>query len=329
MKFEEFQNECAQIKHHHKNHKERIPRAIQELVEKILQHLYNHIESRDRDLYQKWKFGSDFNGKKTRNSFDSLRFNLQELFEIYSRVSPQRNQRSTSKSKNSQGQIKQCPADSGLYPINTYPLPKPMIPEELRPHVYFQNMKKRANLIMDIYLKNYDIIEDLSHKKSTMYKYMMQGMNQERECQNVQQKLIRATYCEKMLSYNEILIQKRALGDWLAQGDFFAENNGTSGFRKQESLIMSSLTFKGNRDKSNPSNNSLKKRERAVKSRQDSVHSFINSNDAQKEVLEVEKEEKSRQKQFIVQFINKRQSKYEKKKKHMRKVKMHRIKHST
>lgn len=92
---------------------------------------------------------------------------------------------------------------------------------------------------------------------------------------------------------------------------------------------MSSLTFKGNRDKSNPSNNSLKKRERAVKSRQDSVHSFINSNDAQKEVLEVEKEEKSRQKQFIVQFINKRQSKYEKKKKHMRKVKMHRIKHST
>ena len=34
MKFDDFQNECLQLKHHHKNHKERIPRGIQELIER-------------------------------------------------------------------------------------------------------------------------------------------------------------------------------------------------------------------------------------------------------------------------------------------------------
>ena len=112
-----------QLKHHHKNHKERIPRGIQELVDKTLQHLYNHIESRDRLLYSTWKYGTDLNVKKSRTSYDFLRFNLQELFEVYSRISAQRNQRSTQKSKNSQSQLKVCSAEVGLFPINTAPAP--------------------------------------------------------------------------------------------------------------------------------------------------------------------------------------------------------------
>lgn len=86
MKFDEFQQECNQLKHHHKNHKERIPRGIQELIDKMLQHLYNHIESQ-RLLYSTWRYGTDLNVKKSKTSYDHLRFNLQELFEVYSKYS--------------------------------------------------------------------------------------------------------------------------------------------------------------------------------------------------------------------------------------------------
>jgi hypothetical protein len=43
MHFEEFQNEAYQIRNHLKNHKERIPKGIIDLIDRYLEPLYYHI----------------------------------------------------------------------------------------------------------------------------------------------------------------------------------------------------------------------------------------------------------------------------------------------
>lgn len=208
MKFDEFQGEVIQLKHHHKNHKERIPRGIHELIDKTLQNLYNHIESRDRQLYSTWKYGTDLNVKKSKTSYDHLRFNLQELFEVYSRFSTQRNQRSSQKSKNSQSQMKICAAEAGLFPINSGPVQQAVSIEEKQLLPYFEKMKAQATKILEVYLKNVDLINHLSHRKSAMYNMMMQDQADTMiEPVKLPQKLIKNIYCQKStLSHSEVLL---------------------------------------------------------------------------------------------------------------------------
>ena len=131
---------------------------------------------------------------------------------------------------------------------------------------------------MEVNVKNADLINHLSQKKAGLYRILMQGHVEEQpENQCLAQKLIRSNYCQKdTSSHNEFILQKRALGEWLGQDDFFAENNGTTGFRRQEAHVLTQLSMKSSRDKSSAMSNGFKKR--AVKSRNNSVQSFVTAN---------------------------------------------------
>ena len=95
MNFESFQNDVYHMKQHLKHHKEKMPRGLAELIDRSLEPLYAHIESREGAQSLRWVASLPSEQKQSTASsrYDTIRFNLQELVEIYSKISPERCQR--------------------------------------------------------------------------------------------------------------------------------------------------------------------------------------------------------------------------------------------
>jgi hypothetical protein len=95
MRFEAFQADVAQARHQLKNQKERVPQAVAELIERRLEPLHSHLaraeslQAPDRIFQASGEHATD----PSTSRFDSRRLNLQELVEIYAKVSAQRRQR--------------------------------------------------------------------------------------------------------------------------------------------------------------------------------------------------------------------------------------------
>lgn len=144
---------------------------------------------------------------------------------------------------------------------------------------YFDNMRSQATKILEVYSKNIDLINHLSSKKSDLFNYLtkysfLDDMNgdvhdNEGGAKCVLQKELQTSYCQKdTISFNEYLMQKRALSEWLGQDDFFGENNGKAGFRRPEAYVLSHLSMMYSRDKASSGSNGFKKR--SLKSRNNS-----------------------------------------------------------
>lgn len=107
------------------------------------------------------------------------------------------------------------------------------------------------------------------------------------------------------MNYNEFLVQKRTLSEWLGQDDFFAETNGKAGFRRPEAYMLSQLSMMYSRDKASSNSNQLKKRMQQ-KSRNNSQISigltgggstFDNQKESDLEMMA--RDDKPRQKHFV------------------------------
>ena len=90
MRFEAFQAEACQMKQQLKHNKERIPQALAELIERCLEPIYSHLSTSACLLAPEWlnSASGEQPSKANTSRFDSVRLNLQELVEIYSKVSP-------------------------------------------------------------------------------------------------------------------------------------------------------------------------------------------------------------------------------------------------
>lgn len=77
MSLDKFKSDSFSIRQIHRNHKDRIPKAIEEMINNYLEPLYFYIREKDSN----WHL---FKGER---NVDSLKFNMLELFEIYSKAS--------------------------------------------------------------------------------------------------------------------------------------------------------------------------------------------------------------------------------------------------
>lgn len=93
MRLEQFHNDTIALRHQCKNHKHDIPQGIMDNIDVIMEPIYVHIQQMkkkdnfDLPLAQRWAYGCSDGKSNVRNGFESLRFNLLELIELYSRCS--------------------------------------------------------------------------------------------------------------------------------------------------------------------------------------------------------------------------------------------------
>jgi len=262
MRFEAFQAEVNQMKQQLKHHRERIPQALTELIERCLEPLYTHLSASGRLLAPEWLCSAS--GEQTSlagtSRYDSVRLNLQELVEIYSKVSPQRLQREARGTLRGAGQApspavcgaisQEKPASLGLFPMNAArraghlcSVPGGAGTSELPSLPYFEKIERCSRRIGEYYLANRQLVDQLcANKREFLLRFF--GFHCSRlTCASLLQLSQHdvAKYCNPY-SKREVRQGKRHLSEFLAQGDFFS-GGGKLGYYYQDRNFLSEVEF--------------------------------------------------------------------------------------
>ena len=262
MRFEAFQAEVSQMRQQLKHHKERVPQALTELIERCLEPLYTHLSTSERVLAPDWMCQSSQVHPTVAGTtrYDAVRLNLQELVEIYAKVSPQRLQREargalrgvgqapSPAARGTNGQDKS--ASLGLFPMNAArrigrlcSLPEGSGTSQLPSLPYFDKIEQCSRRIGEYYLTNRQLVDQLcANKREFLHRFF--GFNCSRlTCASLlqlgQQDV--AKYCNPY-SGRELAQGKRNLSEFLAQGDFFS-GGGKLGYYYQDRNFLSEVEF--------------------------------------------------------------------------------------
>jgi hypothetical protein len=189
-----------------------------------------------------------------------VRLNLQELVEIYSKVSPQRLQREARGTLRGAGQApspavrvaasQEKPASLGLFPMNAARRPghhrsEPVGEETTEPPTlpYFDTIERCSRRIGEYYLANRQLVDQLcANKREFLLRFF--AFNCSRlTCASLLQLSQRdvAKYCNPH-SKRECRLGKRNLSEFLAQGDFFS-GDGKLGYYYQDRHFLSEVEF--------------------------------------------------------------------------------------
>jgi hypothetical protein len=189
-----------------------------------------------------------------------MRFTVQELIDIYAKVSPQRIQReqrnhhrglehgaSHALKSNLGGQKRE---QLGLFPINAKrssgrPCNWPLASElsELPSLPYFDKIEQYGRRISRYYTMNRHIVDQLCiNKRELLQRYFDFNCSKLTHASLLQlNQHDVAKYC-KALSKDEVRQGKRKLGEFLAQGDFFS-GGGKIGYYYQDKNLLCEVEF--------------------------------------------------------------------------------------
>ena len=262
MRFEAFQADVNQMRQQLKHHKERVPQALAELIERCLEPLYRHLSTSERLLAPEWMCagGGEHPSVAGTSRYDAVRLNLQELVEIYSQVSPARLQREARGSLRGAGQApspadrgptgQDKPASLGLFPVNAARRAGPLCslaegPEasQLPTLPYFDKIEQYSRRIGEYYLTNRQLVDQLcANKREFLHRFF--GFNCSRlTCASLLQLSQHdvAKYCSAY-SRQELRQGRRTLSEFLAQGDFFS-GGGKLGYYYQDRNFLAEVEF--------------------------------------------------------------------------------------
>lgn len=100
MKFENYQLEVNQVKQQLKHQRDKIPNAISDIIDTYLKPLYSHLKCKTPENAFNW-LNFNKNGCSSATFYDQMRFNIQELFEVFGKHRlPKKQIQTLSKSKN-------------------------------------------------------------------------------------------------------------------------------------------------------------------------------------------------------------------------------------
>ena len=115
-------------------------------------------------LAQRWSFGCSDGKSSVKNGYESLRFNLLELIELYSRCSLQRSQKSTKQQKNGASQSylvnRMNDPARGMFPIGCRKIkPTATNDADKKTLPYFDFIRNEATKMLEFYSKNESIVK--------------------------------------------------------------------------------------------------------------------------------------------------------------------------
>lgn len=227
------------------------------MIERYLDPLYQHLSATEH-LFSPGRLGlassecQESSGAGTAR-FDSVRLNLQELVDIFAKVSSQRLQRPKNTSgkgsvQTSAALLKGGPA-LGLFQLhaarpNSVNLATPLqCMNDLPALPYFNRIEQCSRRIAEYYIANKDLVNQLcTNKREYLQKFF--GLTCSKLITNsmlqVDQKDI--VRIREPISRSEARHGKRNLSEHLAQGDFFS-GSGKLGYYYQDRDFLCELEF--------------------------------------------------------------------------------------